>query len=87
LRRCRADNGTPRKAEPSRSELAVILKGPDVTLVRQRELTGAGPTGWSVSRSRSRCSNPEALKKDLNAAEAHYKDALLSRTPLGYNKN
>lgn len=30
---------------------------------------------------------PEAPTKEVNAAEAHFKNALFSRTPYGYNKN
>ena len=53
-----------------------------------RELAGLDPSHRShFVFSILRVFGPEALKKDLNAAEAHYKDALLSRTPLGYNKN
>ena len=53
-----------------------------------RELAGLDPSHPShFVFSILRVFGPEALKKDLNAAEAHYKDALLSRTPLGYNKH
>lgn len=47
-----------------------------------RQLTGLDPSYRShVVFSILRVFGPEALKKDLNAAEAHCKDALLSRTP------
>ena len=53
-----------------------------------REVVGRDPSHPShFVFSILRVFGPEALKKDLNAAEAHYKDALLSRTPLGYNKH
>jgi hypothetical protein len=53
-----------------------------------RELAGFDPSHCSLFVfSILRVFGPKVLKKDLNAAEAHYKDALLSRTPLGYNKN
>jgi len=47
-----------------------------------RQLAGVDPSHrMHFVFSILRVFGPEALKKDLSAAEAHYKDALLSRTP------
>jgi hypothetical protein len=52
------------------------------------ELAGLDPSHRShFVFSILRVFGPEVPTKEVNAAEAHYKDALLSRTPHGYNKN
>jgi hypothetical protein len=52
------------------------------------ELDGLDPTHRAhFMFSILRVFGPEVPTKDVNAAETHYKDALRSRVPFGYNKN
>lgn len=52
------------------------------------ELVGLDPSHRShFLFSILRVFGPEVAMKEVNAAEAHYKNALFSRTPYGYNQN
>lgn len=56
--------------------------------VALRELAGLDPSHSShFVFSILRVFGPEVPMKEVNAAEAHYKNALFSRTPYGYNKS
>lgn len=53
-----------------------------------KELAGLDPSHkQNFVFSLLRVFGPEVPLRDVNAAESHYKEALLSRSPHGYNKN